>query len=99
MYHKDFGTGRRKLAPVDLIQTIRPRPAPHTPDEPATITKLDQYGLSARLKEKFRSQLMTDATIAVGTRSWGVHRADLAAESPVLRNALESEPNQGMLTP
>ena len=80
---------------MENIQTFRQRPAPRQKDEPATITKLDQYGLSSRLKEKFRSKLMTDATIVVGTRSWGVHRADLASESPIFKSAFESEANQG----
>lgn len=85
------------LVPVVAIQSIRRQPAPVAMDEPG-ISFL-RNGLLANTKKKFHMQLMTDATIVVGHRSWGVHRADLSMESPLFRTAFECQPNQGTLKP
>lgn len=82
------------MAPAVAIQSIRKCPAMVAMDAPSISFK--RHGMLASTRDKFDQQLMTDVTIVVGARSWGVHRADLSMASPVLRFAFEMEVNTGV---
>ncbi|KAL3150921.1 hypothetical protein ABBQ32_000671 [Trebouxia sp. C0010 RCD-2024] len=78
--------------PALSVQTIRRCLRPRSSTDSNTSFK--RHNLTA--KHKFKNEVMTDATITVGDASWKVHRADLALESPILRQALEIQPEQGL---
>ncbi|KAL3137520.1 hypothetical protein ABBQ38_004806 [Trebouxia sp. C0009 RCD-2024] len=78
--------------PVLSVQTIRRCLKCRSGTEPTTSFK--RHNLMA--KAKFRDEVMTVATIRVGYASWKVHRADLALESPIFRQAFEIQPEQGL---
>lgn len=78
---------------VDVVQLVSPCPA-SLPAVDCGEVSFARHGMTWKSKEKFRRQLMTDATVMVGSRSWEVHRADLSMESPVLKDAFEFEPSQ-----
>ena len=81
-----------EYTPELSIQTLRRRPQSRPSNEPHNSYL--RHNFSA--KAKFRRQLMTDATIVVANRSWGVHRAELALDSPIIEALFETETDKGL---
>ncbi len=82
-----------RLQEVDTVQCIWQQPVPHSRDfEDSSMMNL-QAGSSTQTM--YQQQLFTDATILVQGRTLRLHRAVLAAASPVFERMFCSHMQEG----
>ena len=68
------------------------------PAEDAGETTLVHYGLGHASQRTLREELFTDATLVVRGHKIGVHRAVLAANSPIFKHMFCSQMTEGSNT-
>ena len=82
-----------RLQEVDKVQCIWQQPAPHSRD--FDDSTLMNHQLGASVQAMYQQRLFTDATIVVEGKTLHVHRAVLAAASPVFERMFSSHMQEG----
>lgn len=82
-----------RLQQVDTVQCIWQQPALHSRDFDDSTLMNHQLGPS--MQAMYRQRLFTDATIVVEGHTLHVHRAVLAAASPVFERMFSSDMQEG----
>ena len=82
-----------RLQEVGTVQCIWQQPAPHTRD--FDDSTLMNHQLPGSMQAMYRQRLFTDAAIMVEGKTLHVHRAVLAAASPVFQRMFSSHMQEG----
>ena len=85
-----------RLQEVNTVQCIWQQPVPHFRD--FDDSTLINHQLGSSIQAMYRQRLFTDATIVVEGQALPVHRAVLAAASPVFERMFSSHMQEGEST-